>query len=196
MNPGDYIVFGLVPPSHLIVDIAMDVPYGREIVIPADKANGSKDLHRAINQKKIFRLPDQPVPRHLPPLGHIRDDILQERNSFLEVRCKQLEAENRELQETSRQLQETLRLTAEQQNQTGLDTILKAIQAIKAGAVYVNGTSSAPKDDVADGTAPQFIPNEITPKDAETRIGVQRSTGDSGVSTAADRLRKMRQGGG
>lgn len=191
MSQGDVRVFGLVAGTHVLEDIGMDVPHGREVVIPADKASRSKDLWRAIGQKCIFRLPDQPVPQHAAPVTFIRDDVLQERNSFLEQRNKQLEEENR-------QLRESLRQAMAQQDR--LDTILQAIQTMPTpSTVYVNGGSApaAPKDEIADGTAPQFIPAEIAPKDAETRIDTKReATDSSGVSAAADRLRKMRKQAG
>ena len=167
----------------------MDVPHGREVIIPADKAARSKDLWRAISQKCIFKMPNIPPPAR-GPLGHVGDSLLQERLVFLEQRCKQLEDENTTLRES-------LRSALAQGDR--LDTILSAIQSMPAPqVVHVNGHGSAPaapREEIADGTAPQFIPSEIAPKDAETRIDTKRETGDSSnVNVAAERLRKMRQG--
>ncbi len=186
---GDVRVFGLVAGTHVLEDIRMDVPHGREVVIPADLAARSKDLWRAISQKRIFQLPSQPPPPHAAPVTFIRDDVLQERNRFLEQRNKELEDENG-------RLREALRQSMAQGDR--LDTILKAIQSMPAPqAVYVNGAgpASAPREEIADGTAPQFIPAEIAPKDAETRIDAKReeAADSSGISAAAERLRKMRK---
>lgn len=194
MSTGDIRVFGLVAGTHVLEDIGMDVPHGREVTIPAEKAARSKDLYRAINQKKLFVLPSQPPPAQAP-LGHISDSLLQERNHFLEERNKQLEEENRGLREA-------LRAAIAQQDR--LDRILKAVEAVKLPeTIYVNGgagaAQAAPREEIADGAAPHFIPAEIAPRDAETRIDSQReSVESSGVSAAAERLRKMRResGGG
>ena len=187
MSIGDVRVFGLVVGTHVLEDIAMDVPHGQEVVIPADKAARSKDLYRALSQKRIFQMPDRPV-QHTAPVTHIRDDVLQERNQALEQRNRQLETE-------SAQLREALRVAMAQTDR--LDAILRAIEGIPAAAtVYVNGNGTAPVpsvSEVADGTAPQFIPDQIAPKDAQTRIEAKPQTGDSsGISSAADKLRELR----
>lgn len=190
MNNGDVRVFGLVVGTHVLEDIGMDVPHGREVIIPADKAVRSKDLYRAISQKCIYQLPAQPMPTYAAPVTIIRDDILQERNQFLEQRCKLLETENE-------QLRESLRTSMAQGDR--LDTILKAIQDVKLpDTIFVNGgVAAAPVvQEIADGTAPQYIPDEIAPKGVETRIDVKTDSVDSaGLSSAADRLRQMRNKG-
>jgi hypothetical protein len=189
VNPGDVRVFGLVAGTHVLEDIGMDVPHGREVIIPADKAARSRDLYKAIGQKCVFRLPDQPMPTHVAPVSHIRDDVLHERNQFLEKRNKQLEEENI-------QLRDSLRTAMAQQDR--LDTILQAIKAVKLpDTIHVNGHHAAPaaRTEIADGTAPQFIASEIAPKNADTRIGVQGEAGDFVVTDAAEKLRKLRKGG-
>ena len=194
---GDVRVFGLVVGQHVLEDISIGIPHGREVVIPGDLAQRSKDLWRAISQKRIFQLPSQPAPQYTAPVTHIRDDVLQERNGFLEAKCKQLESENQRLQDENQRLQEGLRLAATQQSGAQLETILKAIQDIKlVSPVYVSGSPvhTPIREEVADGSAPSFIPSEIAPKGADTRIVVQRGTGDGGVSDAADKLRKLRRG--
>jgi hypothetical protein len=190
MSAGDVRVFGLVSGTHVLEDIGMDVPHGREVVIPADKAARSKDLYRAISQKCVYQLPAQPGPQHVAPVTIIRDDVLQERNQFLELRCKQLEQENE-------QLRGSLRSALAQGER--LDTILKAIQDVKfPEAVYINAPGAVETkvaDEIADGTAPQFIPDGIAPKDVEARIDIKAQTSDSSVSSAADKLRRLRKGG-
>ncbi len=190
MTTGDVRVFGLVAGTHVIEDIRMDVPHGREVIIPADKAVRSKDLYRAIGQKCIFLLPSQPGPQHTAPVSHVRDDVLQERNQFLEQRCRQLEEENKQLRESFR---------AAMAQQDRLDTILRAVQAVKLPeTIFVNGHGAPASQEIADGTAPQFIPTEIAPKgEVESRIDVNRKTGDAAsISDAVDKLRKLRKGNG
>lgn len=189
MTTGDVRVFGLVAGTHVLEDIGMDVPHGREVIIPAEKAARSRDLYRAIGQKCIFLLPPQPVPQHAAPHTFIRDDVLQERNQFLESHNKALEEENRSLREQ-------LRAALAQQDR--LDAILRAIQNMPAPqVVQVAGSAGLlppPKEEIADGTAPQFIPDQIAPKDAETRIAVKTQTADSSsVASAADKLRELRK---
>lgn len=92
----------MVVGTQPLADIGMDVPYGREVIIPAEKAARSRDLYKAISQKQIFQLPAQPGPQHVAPLGHVKDDLLQERNQFLEQRCKHLDEENKQLREALR----------------------------------------------------------------------------------------------
>jgi hypothetical protein len=197
MGTGDVRVFGLVAGTHVLEDIGMDVPHGREVIIPADKAARSKDLYRAIGQKRIFQLPSQPSPQHMAPAGHVHDDVLQERNRFLEHRCKQLEEEKQRLQEENHGLQASLRSALAQHEKDGLNTILQAIQGLKAsGTVAASGQAPLPREELADGTAPSYIPSNITPLDAETHIEVRRETGDSDVSMAAERLRRLRRGAG
>jgi hypothetical protein len=187
MSTGDVRVFGLVTPTHVLEDICMDVPHGREVVIPADKANRSRDLYRAISQKCVFKLPDLPPPAHVAPVTYLRDDVLQERNHHLETRNKHLEEENAQLREA---LKEAL------SQRTQLDAILAAVHNVKIPTVMVAGQAAAPRTDVADGTAPQFIPEEIAPKDAAVRIDrVAQEADSAGISDAAAKLRKMRKGG-
>jgi hypothetical protein len=189
MSAGDVRVFGLVAPQHVIEDIAIVVPHGREIVIPADKAGRSKDLYRAINQKCIFKLPDPPAPVHQAPITHVKDDILQQR-------CQFLEARNRLLEEENAGLRESLRAAMSQQAQ--LDSILQAVKNVTVvGGYGVAPVAAAPREELADGTAPQFIPGDIAPKNAEARIDLVTTEADdsSSVSDAAARLRKMRKGG-
>ena len=182
-------VFGLVVGTHVIADIGMAIPHGREVLIPGDKVVRSRDLQRALTQKCVFQLPPNP-PQHVAPPTHVRDDVLQER-------VRSLEVQNKHLQEENDQLRESLRGALAHQGR--LDTILEAIQQAKLGPLPGSPgaqTIPAPRDELADGTAPQFIPDTIAPKDAEIRIDVVKHSADSSVSDAAEKLRKMRRGPG
>jgi hypothetical protein len=170
---GDIRVIGLVPPTHVLEDIRMDVPHGVTVIIPGDKAIQSKDLWRAINQKLVFQLPSAAAP---PPTGpHTSTED--------EAHIRQLEAENLALRET---------LKTVQNQQQKLDAILAALQG--GGGVIIRAPGKAVAPDVADGTAPQFIPSEIKPREAETHIEEQREESTAAVSSAAERLRQIRRG--
>jgi predicted nuclease with TOPRIM domain len=198
MNPGDVHVHGLVVNTHVIEDIRIDIPYGRDVVIPADKAAVSRDLWRAINQKKLIQLFPQATSMSMPSIIHIRDDVLQERNQTLERRCKSLEEENRNLQEenknlreSNKSLQEALKASVQQQNQ--LDSILNLLQS--GGIQRSNGPEvlSFPKE-VADGNVPMFFPSDLVPKDTVSRIEVKQEVDTSSdVSGNSEKLRKLRR---
>jgi len=187
---GDVRVLGLVAGTHVLEDIGMDVPYGVTVSISAEKAARSKDLHRAISQRCIFALPSHPS----GPAVFQQNQPQQVGDGVLLERIRALEEEKRLLQMAILQSNE-----AQQQK---FDAILAAIQAQATvqRVVHVNGNGgnvTPSRHEVADGEAPTFIPSEIHPKDAESRIESQKdSAGASGVSDAAERLRKMRQGSG
>lgn len=192
----DIHVFGLVAGTHLLEDIGMDVPHGKTVTIPAEKAGRSKDLWRAISQKLLFKVPGPNgayLPQtHVAPPHAVKDDVLQSRVQFLEIRTKQLEDENAQLRAA---------LQAAFSQKESLDAILAAIEGVKRTPVVVMGGQSLPAaravEELADGAAPQFIPEQIAPKDASTRIDLvkQESTAPE-LSDAATRLRKLRRGSG
>ena len=97
MGSEDVRVLGLVAGIHVVEDIGVSVPLGVTVSIPSDRAGMSKDLWRAVGQKKLFQWPQGTAPQHVAPTTHVRDDVLQARNLFLEERVRQLEEENRQL---------------------------------------------------------------------------------------------------
>lgn len=180
----DIRVIGLVMGTHVIEDIAMDVPHGVTVTIPADKAAISKDLWRGIGQKCMFQLPSAPPPAHVPIQRMADDTPLHERIHALQERNKQLEEENQALKEGLR--------TSQQDQQRKLDSILSAIQT---GAFVQRAGKGVGilATELADGQAPTFIPSEIRPKEAETRIESRKEEAEgAGISGAVERLRKMR----
>lgn len=193
MSGGDVRVLGLVMGTHVIEDIGMDVPHGMIVAIPGEKALLSKDLYRAISSKCIAQLPSAGPPPPPLPQRTVTDELLIARIQSLEERNRTLEVENG-------RLQAALQVALSQQGK--LDDILAAIQsgAIVQQVVVANGTTAAAqaaRPEIADGTAPQFIPSEIKPKDAETRIEVQKDeAAGSSITDARERLRRMRQQGG
>lgn len=195
MSEADVRVIGLVMGTHLLEDIQMDVPCGAIVIIPAEKALRSKDLWRAISQKCLAKLPSAPPP--MPTASDSRVQILErdklvllEANRLLQIEKDQLQAENASLRLEKSVLEENLR-TALQQQQT-LDAILSAIRS--GVSVSVRADTSKPVTGI-DGSAPLFLPEEIHPKDAETRIEVKKDeTSSEDVSDTRGVLRKIRSG--
>lgn len=186
---GDVRVVGLVAGNHLIEDISRDVPYGVVIVIPGELALQSKDLWRSISQKFLYRLPTIPTTQ-ATPMPDQEKLRLERYAKELEGHVTRLEAENRDLREQMKR--------SDSGTSNKLDSILAALQAgiPVAGvmATALRGNDPAQKVDFVDGSAPTFLPSEIRPKDMEARIDIQPESASSGVSEAAERLRKLRKG--
>src|SRR5581483_10290219 len=99
---GDVVVFGLDTQTVPLDDIMMDVPHARTIIIPEERALRSKDLWRAISQKRIFRLSPDPslkmTPAAVPPTlpgpspAEIQLKALQGENTSLRVENASLRA--------------------------------------------------------------------------------------------------------
>lgn len=206
---GDIRVVGLVPDKHTIEDISVNVPYGMTATIPAEMAVRSKDLWAAINQHRVLKLDSKaPVPKFLPPTAlNMPDNKERER---LEAKVRELTEKTQELQTEVQGLRtenQSLRTnlmhassraptvsTADPELGSKLDAIMAAIKSgIPAsgkgfGEITVRGT------ELADGEAPTFLPSQIRPDDADVRIDIQgQSSESSSVTSAAERLRKLRK---
>lgn len=186
---GDIRVIGLVAGTHIIEDIGMDVPHGMTVTIPGDLAVRSKDLWRALSQKCLFQLPAAaPPPQQQQVPGADLDRIRAESRAMaLEGQVRSLEAANLALQAV---------VQGFQARDEKLDSILTAIQS---GMVFAQqpgaSTQAVTKQEVADGTAPMFLPSEIRPKGVDARIDVQSESTESDISSTAEKLRRLRQGG-
>lgn len=185
----DVRVVGLVAGTHLIEDIARDVPYGVVVVIPADMALTSKDLWRAINQKFLYRLPSIPNTQ-AAPMPDQEKQRLERYARELESHVSRLQAENSDLKEQLKAWQG--------KSDVALSGKLDSIMAMLQAGVPVQGGSPLRGNDpsqnvpLVDGSAPTFLPSEIRSKDLEARIDVQPESSSSGVSEATERLRKLR----
>lgn len=189
----DVRVIGLVMSTHVIEDIAMDVPHGVTVIIPADKAARSKDLWRAISQKCLFQIKTAGPPVGFVPGSADRKDAvaIQSRLAALESRNSSLESESKALRE---------QLAAAQARQQGtLEAILEQLknqpapQVVQLSGSGGSNGSSVKSSEVVGGDAPTFIPGQIRPDGAETRIGTQEVTAESDVGSVADRLKKLRE---
>lgn len=195
MMIGDVTVVGLDTTTVVLLDICMDVPHRVVVTIPADKATISKDLWRAISQRRLFQLHagsiSQAVVRPVaPPLAV----------DGWQVKCRALEAENAKLRERVAELERSLGESPAPVESTGkLDEILALL---RSGATVVAAGKAPPTRGVPAAQAvvevdvPAFIPTEIRPKDIEGRISeVEASTSEgSNLGSAASALRKLRRG--
>jgi hypothetical protein len=165
-------VVGIDTSPVVLEDIGMDVPHAQAVTIPADKATMSKDLWRAIGQRRLFQLHTGPIPTR-PQVARVSPDA---------DRVKQLEAENQQLHERVRQLE------AQVADSSKLDQILAAIQqggvtvAAAPGRLVPSAKEALPG--VVEVDVPVFIPSVKSADVSETRLGVQ-----------AEALRKMRRAG-
>jgi hypothetical protein len=182
MQKGDIKVIGLVAGTHVIEDIGRDVPHGMTVTIPVELAVRSKDLWRAISQKCLFQLPTVAAPPQYPPPD--------QEKPRLEARILDLEAKVRMVTAENLTLREELRRGAQDQSQK-LDSILAAIQN---GIPMAGVRPGRPPEEVADGTAPTFLPSRIKSDDLTAHIDIQGESSTADVAGAAERLRKMRKG--
>lgn len=184
----DVRVVSLSMTSVLIADIAMDVPSGVTLTIPAEKAAKSKDLWRLLGQKQLFRLnpgPFQDFPAPTPP-SNAEAERLREENRLL--------AEENRLQAEQNRL---LRTMIESQGGK-LDKLLGFLEQGGRIATTASGSPQAearPTSDVVDEGVPTYIPSQIKPEGVESHVEVQSETSEgSGVSGAQEALRKLRKG--
>lgn len=202
MMIGDVTVVGMDVQTVVLGDIGMDVPSRAVVTVPADKATLSKDLWRAISQKRLFQLHSGPVspnpvrPRVSPSLVTAstgNSDVWQER-------CRVLERENAQLREKLAQLQRT---TPVQKADVPADKLDEILTLLRSG-VPVSGSPMAPMvgrpsasvPAVVDVETPAFIPSEIRPKNIEGKVQeIQTATAENqNIGSAASALRKFRKG--
>jgi len=194
---GDIRVIGLVSPAHLIEDIGRDVPHGVEVVIPVELALRSKDLWRGINQHFLAQLPTiaTTVPKQ-PSIPDPERPRLEARVRELEASVRELEAQLRASQAECLSLRSELeRVNQAQDHSVKLDSILAALQSgvpLAVDSVRGRQVAAAPRQEVADGAVPTFLPSEIKPRDVTVRIDIQGEESLSDVSGIGDRLRKLR----
>lgn len=187
----DVHVFGMSMQTVLIADIAVDVPHGMTVVIPADKAARSIDLHRLINQRVLFWLNQGPQTHAMTPVapqpmapGPFAQSVME---------AEHLREENRLLAEQNRMLRQAI------DSQGGkLDTILGVLGSIQAPSGSGPGPSQTGKSApplVVSADVPTYIPSEIKPKNVESHVEVQSTTSEgSNVADAGEALRKLRRG--
>lgn len=193
MMVGDVTVVGLDTSTVVLLDIGMDVPHRVVVTVPADRATLSKDLWRAISQRRLFQLhagpaTQAPVRPVVPPMA---SDAWQNK-------CRALEAENAQLRSRVAELEAHVCPVVPTSDPTGkLDEILALLRS--GGTVVAVGQAPAARAEqkgVVEVDVPAFIPTEIKPKDIEGRMAeVQSETSEAtNLGSAASALRKFRRG--
>lgn len=206
---GDVTVVGLDVSTVILGDIGMDVPHQVVVRIPVDLATRSKDLWRAVNQRRLFQLhagsARQLVVRPtVPPSTGVEK---------WQEKCRALETENATLRNRITDLeQEVVRLQTANPSpvvasasapDTRLDEILtllrtgvQVVPPVGSNRPTPTPTTTSPSLGVVDVEVPAFIPSEIKPKGIEGRIAeVQSETSEnSNLGSAASALRKFRKG--
>ena len=190
MRGGDVRVMGLVNPFHKIEDVRINVAYRTTVIIPAEKAAVSKDLWRSISQRSLFQLPSAappPVSKAGQTTASVQDtEAIQSRLASLEDRNTKLAAES--------QLLRTQLAESQEKQQGTLEAILTQLKTNPQVRYTQAGNGAVGATELADGAAPNFIPEVIKPGDAEARIESRQEEAVSDVSSVADKLKKMRQG--
>ncbi len=181
-------VVGLVPETVQLPDIGYDVPHGVVVHIPVEKANNSKDLWRALSQRRVFRLQAGPFS---PAVGQPPNHEVEQ----LRARVAELEAEVQRLRaEQGKKTQEA------QSGQGKLDEILLLLRAGGSAPAYAQAPAARPlapvtPSGVVEVETPAFIPSTFKSEASETRVSVEETASESGgVSGARSALRKLRRG--
>lgn len=210
MSKGDVKVVAVRTGTVMIEDIAVDVPHGLAVTVPAEKALRSRDLYRLISQRMLFQihagpihmaapLPDMvPPPKPEPPPA-----ALVEPHSV--AREAMLEAEVRHLRGVLDQREQVLyaALIASQDRASAvegkLDQVLTALARQPAVVVAQGVPAQAARpaaNEVLSSDAPLFIPSEIKRTDIEAHVAIESESQESTVGDAKAALRKLRKGGG
>jgi hypothetical protein len=183
----DIQVVGLVPETVSLADIGMDVPHGIVVRIPADKASNSKDLWRALNQHRIFRLmagPSTPLPVPVPVSPLLSPRVEQE---LSELRAA-LAAKDQELQAERARMDEVLGLLR------GLGVQGLGVQMAAPAEYRPRAALVALPSDVVEIETPTFIPSTIKGDHSDARVTVEEGGSEGGgVSDARSALRRLRR---
>ncbi len=216
----DVVVFGIDNETVPLYDIQMDVPHQCVVTIPEDKAHLSKDLWRAISQRRLFRLgPDTNpnthkfLPTPPPMVPSTKADVLTDRVLAQGDEIARLEGlltqeqeakkallnDNRSLLEENAVLRTKVEsLEATLNDQGKLDEILTLLRTKPVVlTVSAQGTDKATgksSGDLVEVETPTFVPSEIKRDDLDTRVEVRSETSKGGsVAGATSALRKLKQ---
>ena len=208
MDPnGGITVCGMVTGTHTIEDIKVNVPHRVAVFIPAEDVIRSRDVQIAIQQRKIFildnhvvvppglRVRGTPPPKRVPaapPAVSARNDAeLQKTLRDTQVELRKSMA--REDKSKAREDALAAALAASQEQFAAIQGTLDRIEAKESTVVVQGGAGGVQASDVVGGDVPKYIPEQIKPEKAETRITVKKEEGSSNVSGAVSKLREMRK---
>lgn len=184
----DVTVVGLAMGTFLIEDLAMDIPFGIAVTIPAEKALRSKDLWRGISQRSLMQIKQVvgapsnatvATTAGVPVRG--RDDLERENQALREHIARQEKAQV----ETDAKLDKILAALS-----TGLPAVVPQAPTTRSNAVARQPQAPA----IVEPEAPMFIPSTIKPADVKTQVEVEKSSSEtSAISEATDRLKALRR---
>ena len=192
---GDVQVVGLVPETVQLADIGMDVPHGVSVWIPGAKAQESRDLWRAISQRRVIKVGHTgptPLPTAPPQIPKPSEDVVK-----LHARIATLEAEKATLEAEKATLEVALE-TEKAKAAAKLDEILALLKAApSSGPVTTSGKVSPTvtrNPVVVDVAAPMFIPTQIKGDATDARVTVAEGDVEGGgISDAREALRRLRK---
>lgn len=179
---GGMVVVGRVTGTHMIEDLHVVVPYMVPVALTPEQVVRSRDLNRALQQQKIFKLDVTPFKPESPSREDWRAELEQE-NQSLKARLLVSETQRKGLEASLEGLQQQL------------NTVVGILERIeKAGAVVIRGGEAIPATEAVGGDVPAYIPDKIHPETVETSITAEEDTTEgSSVADAASRLRELRR---
>lgn len=193
---GDIVVAGLVTGTHIIEDINISVPHQVAVRIPAEMALRSKDLWRAIQQQKVFKLDAghglqiavKPTPASTPDVDSDRVSQLETENKRLTQELALERQRNERLQDLLSGLQAQLQEV--KQSLGRLEDGPKVVQVVQASQQASPGAVTG----VVGGEVPTFVPEKIRPEAAEAQIRSSTETVEkTNVSSAVSKLRELKK---
>jgi hypothetical protein len=192
------VVVGLDPTTVILGDIGMDVPHRVTVTIPGEKALISKDLWRAVNQKRVFQLRSNQLPTP-KSTSFVEMEALKEKYNQLQEISSRVQAENVKLREALATKE------AELQSLRSQNSEVKDYFAQIKSLILQNPGQANPSEQrvVVKPTesfyvpvleAPAFIPARIKSDElGEQRVEIASETTEaSSLTEAQNMLRNMR----
>ena len=165
-------MFGLVTGSVFIEDIGIVVPFHEVVAVPADKAYASKDLWRAVSQRKVFYL-------------NAGDASLKLVQATKQLPLEQVAEESSQIAAQSEKIDQLTDMVRQQG--VLIQELLTRPASSRHPAQEVARTSAKVEE------TPLYIPSTVKPDVQEQRIQGETSTQESGsFSSAKDQLRAIR----
>lgn len=200
------VIEGRVHPSHYISDLGETIPYGREVRLSYEKAQWSRDLATALQQKSVIKKSVLTV-QDTPPevVNPVRGS--QRRKSPKTVPSKKTDA-SQEMLEQSLRANETLReMNKELATTTNrllakqdilidkLNTYMdRPVQVVSAGIPSSTRTSTYEVDE----DVPTFVPSKIRSGKAKAsksrEVQSESKEASTQLNSAAEALKSLRKG--
>jgi DNA repair exonuclease SbcCD ATPase subunit len=181
---GGMVVVGRVTGNHFIEDLQVNVPHMVPVSLTPEQVCRSRDLQRALQQQKVFKLDVTPFKPGPQVPDNARINALEQQNKDLRKKLRAAETQKEGLETRLEGLQQQL------------ETVLTVLQRIEeTGAVVIReGKVVNAASEAVGGEAPAYIPDKIVPENVETSITAEEGTSEgSSVTDAASRLRELKR---